>query len=191
MVQGQFEANRTRRVDEGPRRLERHRRRSQVRPRRLARPTCSPRTLHSSNLTFSLSPGWSFVETEGWRPDLIAAWAVDSAAPSADASVCVGADEGMRSFWLAFLSVLTVRACRRLDVHHRHVDASPAGRTDVRWLGDPSTTVGEACVPRGCGAVSLTSALASAFVWYSFRGVNECLFSLIGTLHAFSPVGTA
>ncbi|KAI9568458.1 hypothetical protein HD554DRAFT_2098163 [Boletus coccyginus] len=44
-----------------------------------------------SNLTFSLSPGWAFVETEGWRPDLIASWAVESAGPSA--SVCVGADE--------------------------------------------------------------------------------------------------
>ncbi|KIJ17533.1 hypothetical protein PAXINDRAFT_179567, partial [Paxillus involutus ATCC 200175] len=27
-----------------------------------------------SNLTFSLSPGWTFVETEGWRPDLEARW---------------------------------------------------------------------------------------------------------------------
>lgn len=48
--------------------------------------------LRSSNLTFSLSPGWAFVETEGWRPDLNAAWVVEGAAPSA--SVCVGADEG-------------------------------------------------------------------------------------------------
>jgi hypothetical protein len=57
-------------------------------------PRCPRRVLHSSNLTFSLSPGWAFVETEGWRPDLIASWAVDSAAPSA--SVCAGADEGTR-----------------------------------------------------------------------------------------------
>ncbi|KIY51547.1 hypothetical protein FISHEDRAFT_36919 [Fistulina hepatica ATCC 64428] len=28
----------------------------------------------SSNLTFSLSPGWRFVETEDWRPDLLAEW---------------------------------------------------------------------------------------------------------------------
>ncbi|GJE88805.1 hypothetical protein PsYK624_048920 [Phanerochaete sordida] len=28
----------------------------------------------SSNLTFSLSPGWLFVETEDWRPDLEASW---------------------------------------------------------------------------------------------------------------------
>ncbi|EKM51769.1 uncharacterized protein PHACADRAFT_262101 [Phanerochaete carnosa HHB-10118-sp] len=27
-----------------------------------------------SNLTFSLSPGWLFVETEDWRPDLEASW---------------------------------------------------------------------------------------------------------------------
>ncbi|KIK79992.1 hypothetical protein PAXRUDRAFT_833805 [Paxillus rubicundulus Ve08.2h10] len=33
----------------------------------------------SSNLTFSLSPGWTFVETEGWRPDLEASWAVGDA----------------------------------------------------------------------------------------------------------------
>ncbi|KAF9222915.1 hypothetical protein BS17DRAFT_782808 [Gyrodon lividus] len=34
----------------------------------------------SSNLTFSLSPGWAFVETEGWRSDLEARWAVEGAA---------------------------------------------------------------------------------------------------------------
>ena len=28
----------------------------------------------SSNLTFSLSPGWLFVETEEWRPDLEGSW---------------------------------------------------------------------------------------------------------------------
>nr|VWO97103.1 Aspartyl proteinase [Ganoderma boninense] len=28
----------------------------------------------SSNLTFSLSPGWFFVETEDWRPDLGGSW---------------------------------------------------------------------------------------------------------------------
>ena len=28
----------------------------------------------SSNLTFSLSPGWLFVETEDWRPDLEGVW---------------------------------------------------------------------------------------------------------------------
>ena len=55
-------------------------------------PRCSCRVLRSSNLTFSLSPGWAFVETEGWRPDVVAAWAVEGNAPSA--SICVGADEG-------------------------------------------------------------------------------------------------
>ncbi|KAF8550194.1 hypothetical protein OG21DRAFT_1487939 [Imleria badia] len=40
-----------------------------------------------SNLTFSLSPGWAFVETEGWRPDVIASWAVEGNVPSA--SVCL------------------------------------------------------------------------------------------------------
>ncbi|KZT25413.1 hypothetical protein NEOLEDRAFT_1065323 [Neolentinus lepideus HHB14362 ss-1] len=29
----------------------------------------------SSNLTFSLTPGWAFVETEDWRPDMQALWA--------------------------------------------------------------------------------------------------------------------
>ncbi|KIK43400.1 hypothetical protein CY34DRAFT_81842 [Suillus luteus UH-Slu-Lm8-n1] len=28
----------------------------------------------SSNLTFSLTPGWAFVETEGWRPDTLGSW---------------------------------------------------------------------------------------------------------------------
>ncbi|KAG1763620.1 integral peroxisomal membrane peroxin-domain-containing protein [Suillus occidentalis] len=28
----------------------------------------------SSNLTFSLTPGWAFVETEGWRPDTPGSW---------------------------------------------------------------------------------------------------------------------
>ncbi|KAL4081033.1 integral peroxisomal membrane peroxin-domain-containing protein [Scleroderma citrinum] len=28
----------------------------------------------SSNLTFSLSPGWAFIETEGWRADLEGVW---------------------------------------------------------------------------------------------------------------------
>lgn len=99
MVQGKFEAKRTGRVDQGQRRVERRRRRSKVRfGRHFIHLTssmslrCSRRVLRSSNLTFSLSPGWAFVETEGWRPDLIASWAVESAGPSA--SVCVGADEG-------------------------------------------------------------------------------------------------
>jgi hypothetical protein len=29
----------------------------------------------SSSLTFSLDPGWAFVETEDWRPDLETVWA--------------------------------------------------------------------------------------------------------------------
>ncbi|KAF8994734.1 integral peroxisomal membrane peroxin-domain-containing protein [Cyathus striatus] len=37
----------------------------------------------SSNLTFSLAPGWSFVDTEDWRKDLDAAWVE-----------CGGDDEG-------------------------------------------------------------------------------------------------
>lgn len=37
-----------------------------------ADPVC---LVHSSNLTFSLAAGWSFVETEDWRPDLDGAWA--------------------------------------------------------------------------------------------------------------------
>ncbi|EJF63515.1 integral peroxisomal membrane peroxin-domain-containing protein [Dichomitus squalens] len=34
----------------------------------------------SSNLTFSLSPGWTFVETEDWRPDLAGSWAAPEGA---------------------------------------------------------------------------------------------------------------
>lgn len=36
---------------------------------------------NSSNLTFSLAPGWAFVTTEGWRKDLSAAWAGVSPPP--------------------------------------------------------------------------------------------------------------
>ncbi|KAH7885544.1 hypothetical protein F5I97DRAFT_1810990 [Phlebopus sp. FC_14] len=32
----------------------------------------------SSNLTFSLAPGWAFVETEGWRPDLEGRWVYEN-----------------------------------------------------------------------------------------------------------------
>ncbi|TFK64178.1 hypothetical protein BDN72DRAFT_861568 [Pluteus cervinus] len=39
----------------------------------------------SSNLTFSIAPGWSFVQTEDWRKDLGAGWAEDSG----------GGDEGL------------------------------------------------------------------------------------------------
>jgi len=33
-----------------------------------------PRAISSSNLTFSLSDGWAFVETEDWRKDLTGDW---------------------------------------------------------------------------------------------------------------------
>lgn len=39
----------------------------------------------SSNLTFSLAPGWAFVETEGWRPDILGSW-VSAASISSSAS---------------------------------------------------------------------------------------------------------
>jgi hypothetical protein len=35
----------------------------------------------SSNLTFSLAPGWLFVETEDWRKDLVGAWSGVGADP--------------------------------------------------------------------------------------------------------------
>ena len=38
---------------------------------------------HSSNLTFSLAPGWAFVETEDWRKDIQCAWAPCSGDPGA------------------------------------------------------------------------------------------------------------
>jgi len=34
--------------------------------------------LNSSNLTFSLAPGWAFVETEDWRKDVSGEWAESS-----------------------------------------------------------------------------------------------------------------
>ena len=36
--------------------------------------TPSQKFKNSSNLTFSLAPGWLFVETEDWRADLEAGW---------------------------------------------------------------------------------------------------------------------
>lgn len=44
----------------------------------------SPRLACSSNLTFDLSPGWSFVETEDWRVDWVGSW------------LACGADNGER-----------------------------------------------------------------------------------------------
>lgn len=38
----------------------------------------------SSNLTFSLSPGWAFVETEGWRADLNGRWVLEDEWRTAD-----------------------------------------------------------------------------------------------------------
>ncbi|KAG2045732.1 hypothetical protein BDR06DRAFT_1015363 [Suillus hirtellus] len=39
-----------------------------------------------SNLTFSLAPGWAFVETEGWRPDTLGSWVSASGSNSCSAS---------------------------------------------------------------------------------------------------------
>lgn len=48
----------------------------------------APRLTHlyldySSNLTFSLAPGWAFVETEDWRKDVQCAWAPCGGDPGA------------------------------------------------------------------------------------------------------------
>ncbi|KAF9240168.1 hypothetical protein BU15DRAFT_61505 [Melanogaster broomeanus] len=47
----------------------------------------------SSNLTFSLSPGWAFVETEGWRPDLEGQWAVEATGTATATGLGTAADE--------------------------------------------------------------------------------------------------
>ncbi|KIJ59664.1 hypothetical protein HYDPIDRAFT_33002 [Hydnomerulius pinastri MD-312] len=47
----------------------------------------------SSNLTFSLSPDWAFVETEGWRADLEGGWVQDMVQCVADKKGGPGADE--------------------------------------------------------------------------------------------------
>ena len=41
----------------------------------------------SSNLTFSLAPGWLFVETEDWRKDLVGAWSGVGADPGGHRSL--------------------------------------------------------------------------------------------------------
>ena len=48
-----------------------------------------PRTISSSNLTFSLSDGWAFVETEDWRKDLTGDWSGCGADGGRRASFCV------------------------------------------------------------------------------------------------------
>lgn len=50
----------------------------------------------SSNLTFSLAPGWAFVETEGWRPDVFGSWvsaASVSSSVSGSGDTVFGADD--------------------------------------------------------------------------------------------------
>ena len=66
--------------------------------------------LRSSNLTFSLSPGWLFVETEDWRPDLEGTWAAS-----------IGADDG--TYFLSSLSVICTKlwATSWLDLHQRYM----------------------------------------------------------------------
>ena len=54
----------------------------------------------SSNLTFSLSPGWLFVETEEWRPDLQGSWIGQELA---DESGCLDGSESVHL--LNFISV--------------------------------------------------------------------------------------
>ncbi|KAG2155853.1 integral peroxisomal membrane peroxin-domain-containing protein [Suillus bovinus] len=48
-----------------------------------------------SNLTFSLAPGWAFVETEGWRPDTLGSWVSASGSNyfSASGDPLFGADD--------------------------------------------------------------------------------------------------
>ena len=48
-----------------------------------------PRAISSSNLTFSLSDGWAFVETEDWRKDLTGDWSGCGADGGRRASFCV------------------------------------------------------------------------------------------------------
>ncbi|KIJ60249.1 hypothetical protein HYDPIDRAFT_43489 [Hydnomerulius pinastri MD-312] len=48
---------------------------------------------HSSRLKFSLSPGWAFVEMEGWRADLEGGWAQEAVQCGGDKKRGPGADE--------------------------------------------------------------------------------------------------
>ncbi|KIJ60199.1 hypothetical protein HYDPIDRAFT_117455 [Hydnomerulius pinastri MD-312] len=49
--------------------------------------------MHCSTLTFSLSPGWAFIESEGWRVDLEAEWAQDAVQYDGDKKGRPGTDE--------------------------------------------------------------------------------------------------
>ncbi|OJA15820.1 hypothetical protein AZE42_04034 [Rhizopogon vesiculosus] len=62
-------------------------------------PSSSYSSLHAllqvrSNLTFSLAPGWAFVETEGWRPDAVGSWvSARSGSGNEDRDPVCGSDE--------------------------------------------------------------------------------------------------
>jgi hypothetical protein len=79
----------------------------------------------SSNLTFSLESGWSFIETEDWRPDLDGSWIP-----------AVGADDSKsRVHPSMFLIECIVR--RRMGVHKRCVagpETFAIGRMDFIQL---------------------------------------------------------
>lgn len=112
-----------------------------------------PLLFYSSNLTFSLSPGWSFIETESWRPDLVASWAMaedssEKPGTGVRTSVCEGADPGMSC--LARIHMTDVRRpIRWLDLHDRHVDTSPTGRSTERGMDHASTAMGTTRVFQG------------------------------------------
>jgi len=80
--------------------------------------------IYSSNLTFSLTPGWFFVESEGWRKDLQPTW------PGC------GCDQGMLS--LAFAPI-DGDWFRWLGVHKRYVARSSL-RSLYVWRRECHTT---------------------------------------------------
>ena len=72
---------------------------------------------NSSNLTFSLAPGWLFVETEDWRPDLEGTWISN-----------VGADESKYFHYLTYKRPNNV-GCRWMGLHKRYMDAASCSPT--------------------------------------------------------------
>ncbi|KAJ6511307.1 hypothetical protein C8R47DRAFT_1207657 [Mycena vitilis] len=80
----------------------------------------------SSNLTFSLDPGWAFVTTEDWRADLEARRARQGGARTADDEGVLSGGGGGGRPCMYFYSLCADDQTRRLDVHERCMDCAPS-----------------------------------------------------------------
>ncbi|KIJ59667.1 hypothetical protein HYDPIDRAFT_33004 [Hydnomerulius pinastri MD-312] len=111
----------------------------------------------SSNLTFSLSPGWAFVETEGWRADLEGGWVQDAVQCGADKKGGPGADEGTSPHSLSsiprFPQLMSVTSLpnRRVDLYDRYMGPPARGCETWGGVGDQETGMGAEGLLEGRG----------------------------------------